>query len=93
MSEYITVTPQATDNPDVMILVTNQDLTTEGREHYPDRVSGDEGSALAQFLFGGVEGLVSLLIEGRTLVVERDPVVEWHALIDEITEALKEFFL
>lgn len=92
MSEYISVNPEYTDDPNVVNLETNLDLAPDGDEHYPDRESGDEGSPLAQFLFG-IEGLEALDIRGGMLMVRRAPEIEWHALIDEITNALREFFL
>ena len=92
MSEYISIDPEYTDDPDVVRIVTNLDLAPEGPERYPTRDQGEEGSALAQFLFE-IEVIRALNIDGGTLTVWRDPDAEWHALIDEISTALKEFFL
>ena len=92
MSEYISVDVEYEDDPDRAGFVTNLDLAPEGPEHYPDRESGMSGSALAQFLFE-IMGLAALDIDGKTLHVQRRPGYEWHALIDDINEALKEFFL
>jgi Scaffold protein Nfu/NifU N terminal len=92
MSEYITVEAESTDDPDLMKLRTNLNLAPDGPETYASRDEGDEGSPLAQTLFG-IDGLAALDIEGGTLTARRDPEAEWHALIDDITEALKDFFL
>jgi Scaffold protein Nfu/NifU N terminal len=92
MSEYITVNVESTEDPDVMILVTNLSLAPEGPESYANPEEGDEGSPLAQALFG-IGGLVALGVEGDMLHVQREPDAEWPALIDDITEALKDFFL
>jgi hypothetical protein len=92
MSEYITVNVQSGDDPDLMKLVTNLSLAPDGPESYASRDDGDNGSPLAQALFG-IDGLAALDIDGSTLSVRRDPNVEWHVLIDEITAALKDFFL
>ncbi|MCC7208865.1 MAG: NifU N-terminal domain-containing protein [Anaerolineae bacterium] len=92
MSEYIDIHVDYDDDPDVARLTTNLDLAPDGPESYPDRAAGDEGSPLAQYLFG-IEGLAALDIDGSVLVVRREPESEWHALIDEISAALKEFFL
>ncbi len=92
MSEYITVRAEYTDDPDEVRLLTNLKLAPEGPESYPNPAEGDEGSPLAQTLFG-IGGIVALDIEGGTLAVLRDPGVEWPPLIDDITEALKDFFL
>ncbi len=92
MSEYITVDVEQDDDPDVVRLVTNLALAPDGPESYPDRESGEGGSALAQFLFE-IEALAALDLKGKTLTVRRAPEIEWPALIDEITRALKVFFL
>ena len=92
MSEYITINVESNDDPDCIRLVTNLMLTEDDPEFYPDRETGDEGSPLAQTLFE-IEGLIALDIEDNSLTVHRDPDAEWHVLIDEITEALKDFFL
>ncbi len=92
MSEYIKVQTEYTDDPDEVRLVTNLNLAPEGPECYANRAEGDEGSPLAQTLFG-IGGLAALDIQGGTLTVRRDPGIEWPFLIDDITEALKDFFL
>lgn len=92
MSEYITIDTEPTDDPDVLIVETNQSLAPEGREDYPDAASGEEGSPLAQALFT-IEGIAALTLEGTTLIVRRAPEAEWFALMDEISAALKDFFL
>ncbi len=92
MSEYITIQTEYGDDPDQVKLMTNLKLAPEGPESYANREEGDEGSPLAQTLFG-IEGLAALDIEGGVLSVHREPDVEWPALIDDITAALKDFFL
>ena len=92
MSEYITIQTEYSDDPDWVRLVTNLNLAPEGQESYANRDQGDEGSPLAQTLFG-IEGLAALDIDGGTLGVRREPDTEWPALIDDIREALKDFFL
>jgi hypothetical protein len=92
MSEYITIDPQYGDDPDLVTLTTNLRLAPDGPESYASHDEGDEGSPLAQTLFG-IAGLVALDINWSTLVVRRDPEIEWYVLIDEISAALKDFFL
>jgi len=93
MSEYITIEPEYDDSDlNLVTLSTNLPLAMERAEHYANREEGDEGSPLAQTLFG-IEGLAALDIDGHTLTVRRDPDVEWPALIDEISAALKDFYL
>ncbi len=92
MSEYITMNTEPTDDLDRVRLTTNLNLAPDGPEYYANRDAGDEGSPLAQTLFG-IAGLTALDIEDNVMTVRRDPEMEWPALIDEITAALKDFFL
>lgn len=92
MSEYITIDVEPTENPQVVIIHTNQNLAPAGDEHYPDPASGETGSPLAQALFA-VDGIIALTITGNDLIVSHHPDVELFALIDEIDTALKDFFL
>ena len=92
MSEYISVEAEYGEDPDEARLVTNLRLATDGPEFYPGRTEGEEGSPLAQTLFG-IDGLEALRVEGGTLTVRRAAGTEWHTLIADITEALKDFYL
>lgn len=91
MSEYVTVESRPTDNPDVLEIVTNQTLA-EDEEIYNSPEAGDEGSPLAQTLFG-VEGIRALTITESTLRITRDPDVPWEDIVDEVRDALRDFFL
>ena len=93
MSEYVTVETRPTDDPDVLEIITNQTLTGEVEEIYHDLDEGDEGSPIAQMLFSGVEGIVALTIAPNTLVIQRDPEIPWEAIVDEVRDALRDFFL
>lgn len=93
MTEYIDIQPEPTDNPDIMRLVTNLDLTAGGLpEFYRSPQEGEEGSPLAQALFA-VPGVEALTLNGPVLLVTRAPGVEWHDLIEDLSAALKDFFL
>ena len=92
MSEYITVNAEPTDDADQIRLITNLNLAPDGPESYSNRDEGDEGSPLAQTLFG-IDGLLALDLEDNVMTIRRDSEQEWPALIDEITAALKDFFL
>jgi hypothetical protein len=92
MSEYVTVEARPTDDPDVLEILTNQTLTLEGEEVYHNFDEGDQGSPLAQTLFG-VYGIMALTIVSQTLTVTRDPEVPWEAIVDEVRDALRDFFL
>ncbi len=92
MSEYISFEIEATDHPDCVLLGCNLNLAANGREQYSNRDEGDQGSPLAQTLFG-ITGLAALGIEGSTLTVWREPDTEWYALIDDVTKVVRDFFL
>jgi scaffold Nfu/NifU family protein len=93
MTEYIEIWPETTDDPDVMRLVTNLDLTGgEPAETYESPEEGEQGSPLAQALFE-VPGISALTIEGSVAQVRRTPDVEWHDLVEDVTDILKDFFL
>lgn len=93
MSEYVTVEAEATPDPDTIELITNQTLTQGGEEIYPTPAAGDEGSPIAQMLFSGVQGIRALTLTGDTLIITRDPLVPWETLVDEVRDALRDFFL
>ncbi len=93
MSEYVTVETQPTGNPDILEIITNQTLTLENREVYENYEDGDEGSPIAQMLFNGIEGIAALTITQHSLLITRDAEVQWEGIIDEIRDALRDFFL
>ncbi|GAB4512725.1 MAG: hypothetical protein OHK0046_12700 [Anaerolineae bacterium] len=93
MSEYFTLKAEATDDPDVMEIITSEVLAEDEREVYTSADEGDEGSAIAQALFHAVDGIMALVIDEDTLIVRRDPDVPWEALIDEVRDVLRDFFL
>lgn len=93
MSEYVTVETQPTDHPDVLEIITNQQLAVDGDELYNNYDEGDEGTPIAQMLFNGVRGLRALAITGTSLRLTRDPDVPWEEIVDEVRDALRDFFL
>ena len=92
MPEYIRIDPEYTDEPDVIHLITNLTLTEGETEHYADADAGEEGSPLAQTLFL-IDGIHALTVTPDTLIVTRQPEVEWYVLIDEISTAIKDYYL
>ncbi len=92
MGEYVDIRAEPTGDPGVMRLITNLPLTLGGREVYATPAAGDEGSPLAQALFG-VPGLAALTLDRSELLVTRGPGVEWHDLLEDVTDALRDFFL
>ena len=92
MSEYMEIEVEETDEFDVIEFTTNLTLTLDEQETYATVAEMEEGSALAQFL-STIPGIEQLVIEAKGMLVTRDPEVEWHSLIEDISAAVKEFFL
>lgn len=93
MSEYVTVDVEPTADPDVLLLWVNQDLTYDNEEVYATPEEGEAGSPIAQLLFIDLGGIQSLTIRPDQLIVRREKGVPWEALVDEIRDALRDFFL
>lgn len=93
MSEYVTIETRATSNPDVIEITTNMRLTDSAEEVYRSFEEGDQGSPIAQMLFNGVIGIEGLVITPSTLAVVRKPDVSWEIIIDDVRDALRDFFL
>lgn len=93
MSEYVTVEAHPTSDPDVLEIVTNQTLSENEPEIYASYAEGDEGSPIAQMLFNGVNGILHLTIQRHRLVITRAPDTVWEDLIDDVRDALRDFFL
>lgn len=93
MSEYVTVETRPTDSLDVLEIITNQPLTAAGTEVYANYDEGDVGSPIAQMLFNAVTGLHALTITQNALIITRDPDVTWEAIVDDVRDALRDFFL
>ena len=94
MPEYSRIRPEYDPDDDhIVYLVTNLTLAYEDEEeHYDSAAEGEEGSPLAQLLFL-IDGITALTITPDTMIVTRDPAVEWYVLIDEISTAIKDFYL
>lgn len=93
MSEYVTVEALPTDDPDVIEISTNQTLSQTPPEIYANPDAGDVGSTLAQTLFTAVEGIAALTITADSLIIRRSPDADWEGIIDDVRDALRDFFL
>ena len=93
MSEYVTVEVEYGDEADIADLYVNQALTNHGEERYENPAAGDLGSPIAQMLYTGVEGIISLTISEDCLTIQRDPEYPWEAIIDEVRDALRDWYL
>lgn len=92
MSEYIEIETEQSDDADVMFFYTNLTLTDQKVEQYGSLEEMEEGSPLAQAL-AVVEGIAAMEIEGSDLTLRRDPDVEWHMIVGDVTAVIKDFFL
>ncbi len=93
MTEYIDIRAEPTDDPEVTLIVTNLDLTAGGPpETYRTPEEGDSGSPVAQAIFT-IPGVAWLHLDGREARVRRTPDVEWHDLVEDVSDVLKDFFL
>lgn len=93
MTEYFTLEVEPTADPDVMELIASHILAEDGDEVYTSVADAEDGSPIAQTLLYGVEGIVALTISGDRLIITRDPDTPWEAIIDDVRDALRDFFL
>ena len=93
MSEYVTVEVEFTENPDIVELTINQALTLDKMETYTSAIDGETGSPLAQMLFAAVDGVAQLVISEDCLTITRDKTVPWEVIIDEVRDALRDWYL
>ena len=93
MSEYVTVEVEFSDHPDIVDLYVNQILTDRDAEHYDNPTAGDLGSPIAQMLFSGVDGIQELKISQDCLTITREANYPWEAIIDEVRDALRDWYL
>lgn len=92
MPEYVTFDIENTDDPDVRLLFINQRLT-DAAEVYATAEEGATGSPIAQLICLDVGGVAALTIQPDHLIVTREPDVDWTVLIDEIRDAIRDFYL
>lgn len=93
MSEYFTVETEPTADTNILEIITNHTLATDGDEVYDSPEAGEVGSPLAQMVFLGVDGIRALRIVDDTLFVTRDPDQPWEMIVDDVRDALRDFFL
>jgi hypothetical protein len=92
MSEYIEIEAESGDEPDSLLFSTNVRLSEGAAEHYDSPAALEEGSPLAQAL-AAIPGIRRLNLEGSELVVWCDPDAPQHAIIADISAAMRDFFL
>jgi hypothetical protein len=92
MSEYMEIETELSDDGSQMFFYTNLKLAEGEAELYESAKEMEEGSAVAQAL-AVVGGIEMLFIDGRDLTISRDPDVDWHVIVADVSAALKDFFL
>lgn len=94
MSEYMEIEPELSDEePTHIWFYTNLPLTAVGTtETYDSNKALTEGSPLAQALVG-IEGITAVRIERHDLLIIRDLDTPEHAIMADVSAALKDFFL
>ncbi|RMG90650.1 MAG: hypothetical protein D6706_19140 [Chloroflexi bacterium] len=92
MSEYIEIETELSDDGTTMYFYTNLNLTDQEVEEYDSVEAMEEGSPVAQAL-SVIEGIATLRIEGKNLMVTAEPDAAWHAIVADVSAALKDFFL
>lgn len=92
MSEYIEINSELSEDGAAMIFFTNLRLAEEQVESYATVEEMEEGTPLAQAL-AVIPGVARATIDGADLTVWRTAETAWHALVEDITAVLKDFFL
>ncbi len=92
MSEYIEIETETSDDGRRLIVYTNLRLAEGDIEDYNTREKLEEGSPVAQAL-AMIDGIAHLRIEDSDLIITREPDVEWYTIVEDISAALKDFFL
>lgn len=94
MSEYIEIETELDEEASFTIhFFTNLLLTrSSDPEIYDSHTALAEGSPLAQALVP-IEGIIACEVDGHNLTIEHDPMVPDHAIIADVSAAIKDFFL
>ncbi len=93
MSEYVTVDVEFGEDANIAELYINQTLTLVDEERYANQEEGDLGSPIAQMLFAAVDGIKALTITEDCLIILREAGYPWEAIIDEVRDALRDWYL
>lgn len=92
MSEYIEIDAEL-DEDGTIRFHTNLSLTADAsKEQYNSVAEMEVGSPVAQAL-AVVDGIETLEMSDGEIALTIRPDADWHAIIADVTAALKEFFL
>jgi hypothetical protein len=92
MSEYIEIEAETSEDGAGIRFFTNLLLTEGDVEIYESAAALEEGTPVAQAL-APVFGIAYLRMSGNDLFITPQPDADWHAIIADVTAALKDFFL
>ncbi len=93
MSEYIEIESEISDDGSQLSIYTNLILSEQEQESYNSLAAMDEGSPVVQTL-AIIEDIATLqIIDRQDMIITRQPDAEWHAIIADVSAALKDFFL
>jgi hypothetical protein len=93
MSEYIDIETELSENGAAIFFTTNLPLTDAGiEETYGSAEAMEEGSPVAQTL-ASVDGIARAQLNGGEMVVHLLADADWHAVVADVSAALKDFFL
>jgi hypothetical protein len=93
MSEYIEIEADPGEDGRSVTIRTNLPLTEPADvERYASLAEMEEGSPVAQAL-AGVSGIATLRLSGDTLWLTCEPEADTHAVIADVSAALRDFFL
>lgn len=94
MSEYIEFETEMSDDGTRMVIYSNLALSEDADavEEYASLEEMEEGTPVAQAL-SVITGIRYLRIEHHQLTVTRDPDTDWYLIVEDISAALKDFFL
>lgn len=92
MSEYMEIESELSDDGQEIYVYTNLKLTDSDKEVYTSLEAMEEGSPVAQAL-AVIEGIAQLTIEGPDMVITPLPDAAWHIIAEDMSAALKDFFL
>ena len=92
MSDYMEIESELSDDGQEIYVYTNLKLTEGDVEAYDSRAAMEEGSPVAQAL-AVIEGIAALQMEGTDIVITPSPEAAWHMIAEDVSAALKDFFL
>jgi hypothetical protein len=92
VSEYIEIESELSEDGQRLTCCTNLTLTDQAQEVYRSPQEMEEGSPLAHAL-AIIPGITHLTIAPHDLTLRKDPGADWHAIVADVSAAIKDFFL